>query len=520
MTIRNRTKTPKKTVAVRCAIYTRKSTDEGLDSDFNSLDAQREAAEAYIASQKAEGWTFLPDRYDDGGFSGGTMDRPALRQLLADVEAGKIDCVVVYKVDRLSRSLLDFSRIIEILDKHGVSFVSVTQQFATNTSIGRLTLNMLFSFAQFEREIISERTSDKMSAARRKGKWIGGIPVLGYDIDPAGGRLVVNEEEAARVRAIFDLYLEKESLLETVRELNRRRWTTKRWTTKKGLERGGVPFEKGNFSRMLTNIVYIGNIQHRGSVYPGEHEAIVDEKVWQRVQKMLGRNGTAGGRASRNKYNALLRGILWCTPCETAMYHTYTNKGDRRYRYYVCGQAQKNGRDSCPTKSIPAGEIERFVVERIRCIGTDPKLQGKVLETIRANVKGQLDEFDRERRTIAKDLRRWSTEVKRLVGPSSKGQGQKSRPTKLVDLQERIEAEEARLGEISRRKAELESEQVDEKDLAAALESFAPIWDSLSPREQARAVQLLVERVGYDGETLAITFRPTGIKALSQEGAP
>ncbi|MBU2691993.1 MAG: recombinase family protein, partial [Candidatus Eisenbacteria bacterium] len=278
--------------------------------------------------------------------------------------------------------------------------------FATNTSIGRLTLNMLFSFAQFEREIISERTSDKMSAARRKGKWIGGIPVLGYDIDPAGGRLVVNEDEAARVRAIFDLYLEKESLLETVRELNRRRCTTKRWTTKKGQERGGVPFEKGNFSRMITNMIYIGNIQHRGSVYPGEHEAIIDEKVWQRVQRILGRNGTAGGRVSRNKYNALLRGILWCSPCETAMYHTYTNKGDRRYRYYVCGQAQKNGRDSCPTKSIPAGEIERFVVEQIKGIGADPKLQEKVLETIRANVKGQLDELDRERRTIAKDLKR------------------------------------------------------------------------------------------------------------------
>ena len=193
---------------IRCAIYTRKSTEEGLQQEFNSLDAQREAAEAFIASQKHEGWHLVPDRFDDGGYSGGNIDRPALTRLLAAIEAKQVDCVVVYKVDRLSRSLLDFARIMELFDRHGVSFVSVTQQFNTTSSLGRLTLNILLSFAQFEREIISERTRDKMSAARKKGKWIGGHPVLGYDIDPRGGRLVVNPDEADRVRAIFDLYLE------------------------------------------------------------------------------------------------------------------------------------------------------------------------------------------------------------------------------------------------------------------------------------------------------------------------
>ena len=219
--------------------YTRKSTDEGLDQEFNSLDAQRESGEAYIASQRGAGWECLPDHYDDGGFTGGNMDRPALKRLMADIEAGKVDCVVVYKVDRLSRSLLDFARMMETFEKHHVSFVSVTQQFNTSTSMGRLVLNVLLSFAQFEREIISERTRDKIAAARRKGKWSGGMPLLGYDVDPRGSKLIVNEDEAARVRAIFELYLERQSMIATIEELDCRGWVNKRWTTRKGHERGG-----------------------------------------------------------------------------------------------------------------------------------------------------------------------------------------------------------------------------------------------------------------------------------------
>src|SRR5256886_853649 len=212
---------------IRCAIYTRKSTEVGLEQNFNSLDAQREACLAYIQSQRHEGWKCLPARYDDGGFTGGNMDRPALKRLLADVEAGRIDCVVAYKLDRLSRSLLDFARIIGIFEKHHVSFVSITQQFNSATSMGRLVLNVLLSFAQFEREIISERTRDKIAATRRKGKWSGGFPVLGYDVDPKGGRLLVNEDEAAQVRGLFALYLEKQSLVPVVEELDARGWTGK-----------------------------------------------------------------------------------------------------------------------------------------------------------------------------------------------------------------------------------------------------------------------------------------------------
>ena len=305
--------------SVRCAIYTRKSTDEGLAQEFNSLDAQREACEAYIASQRHEGWTALPDRYDDGGFSGGTIERPGLRQLLSDIDRGQVDCVLVYKVDRLSRSLLDFARIMEVFDKKGVSFVSVTQQFNTTASLGRLTLNILLSFAQFEREIIAERTRDKMSAARRKGKWVGGVPVLGYDVDPQGGKLLVNEGEALRVRAIFALYLERRSLMAVVEEMNAREWRTKHWVTREGREHAGRPFTKAALFRLLTNVLYTGQVNHKGTFYPGEHPGIVTPEIWGRVDELLRNNGFSGGKEVRNKHGALLRGLLYCEPCGKPM---------------------------------------------------------------------------------------------------------------------------------------------------------------------------------------------------------
>ena len=510
---------PTKAGVVRCAIYTRKSTEEGLDQEFNSLDAQREAAEAYIASQKHEGWTCLSDRYDDGGFSGGSMDRPALRRLLTDVEASHVDAVVVYKVDRLSRSLLDFSRIIGTLDEHGVSFVSVTQQFNTTTSMGRLTLNILLSFAQYERELVSERTSDKMSAARRKGKWIGGSPLLGYDLDPNGTRLLVNEAEAVQVRGIFDLYLETESLLETARELNRRGWTAKRWVTRAGPERGGKPFTKGTLFALLTNATYTGQVDFRGTVYPGEHTGVVDEAVWQRVQRLLRRNGRAGGQAVRNKHGALLSGLLRCGPCDAAMTHTYSQKGERRYRYYVCGHAQRDGWETCPTKSIPAQEIERFVVDRIRAIGTDPALTAEVLAKVRSDTQAHADALARERAGIERELSRWAAEIKDLVGSLPRPNGKQSAATaRLVELQDLTAQAEARLVEIQPAES---ADEGSEDDLVAALRRFDPIWETLSPREQARIVHLLVERVAYDGAkgTVAVTFRPGGIRALTEEGS-
>jgi len=508
---------------VRCAIYTRKSTEEGLDQDFNSLDAQRESAEAYIESQKNEGWVCIPERYDDGGFTGGNIDRPALRRLLTDVEAGKIDCIVVYKVDRLSRSLLDFARMMETLEKHGVSFVSVTQQFNTTHSMGRLTLNILLSFAQFEREIISERTRDKMTAARKKGKWVGGMPVLGYDIDPHAKRLIVNEEEACKVRSIYELYLERQSLLPTVQELNNRGWTTKRWITKKERARGGKPFEKNNLFRLLTNITYIGKINFKGEFFEGEHQAIIEVDLWRRVQDLLRRNGRNGGRLVRNKYGALLKGLLYCVPCEAAMVHACTVKNQTtRYRYYVCSRAQKEGWHSCPTKSVPAAEIEGFVIDRIRCIGRDSGLIAETLNQARRQIQEGVEKLESELRIVKEELQRHALEVHRLVGDKAQHHDDHTlTSTRLADLEDQIRFARQRADGIREKIAMKNSELVDEGELTAALEGFDPVWEALSHRERSRVIHLLVEKIGYDGGvgTLSITFRPTGIKVLAQESA-
>jgi site-specific DNA recombinase len=347
-------------------VYTRKSTEEGLDQDFNSLQAQREAAEAFITSQKHAGWTLIPRHYDDGGFTGGNLERPALLQLLEDVDARRVDCVVVYKVDRLSRSLLDFARLMDRFDQRSVSFVSVTQQFNTTTSIGRLTLNILLSFAQFEREIIGERTRDKMSAARRKGKWIGGTPVLGYDVAPAGGRLVINEKEARRVRETFGLFVQHHSLSAVVEELARRRWKTKSWKSQNGIAHAGRTFAPASLRRLLTNAVFAGMVEHRDAMYAGEHAAIVEPAVWQEVNAELRAGRRTGEGAIRAPQNALLAGLLFCKSCRRPMIPTYTAKPGRRYRYYVCQAARQNGWSSCPTKSVPARMIEDSVLDQLR----------------------------------------------------------------------------------------------------------------------------------------------------------
>jgi site-specific DNA recombinase len=307
----------------------------------------------------------LPELYDDGGFTGANIDRPALERLLHAVEAGELDCVVVYKVDRLSRSLLDFTRMLSTFEKHQVSFVAVTQQFNTSTSLGRLTLNILLSFAQFERELIGERTRDKMSAARRKGKWVGGCPVLGYDVDPGGGRLVVNEQEAERVRAIFALFEEHASALKTLTEIDRRGWRLKSWALKSGQLRTGGPFALNSLRRLLTNSLYTGAIRHKGRLYPGEHAAILAPGTWERVQNLISRPASFARGRSRNKHLALLSGLLYCESCGTRMVYSYSGKGDRRYPYYVCLNAQRKGWAVCPGKSLPARAIEESVLGRI-----------------------------------------------------------------------------------------------------------------------------------------------------------
>lgn len=500
----------------RCAIYTRKSSEEGLELEFNSLDAQREAAEAYIASQKAEGWSAVAERYDDGGYSGGSMERPALDRMLRDIDAGKIDCVVVYKVDRLSRSLMDFARIMQAFDRQNVSFVSVTQQFNTTHSMGRLTLNILLSFAQFEREIIGERIRDKLAAQARKGKWTGGVPVMGYDVDRSGPspKLVVNAKEAAHVREIFRMYLQHGSLLAVVKELARRDWHNKFRVTKKGQQLGGRPFDKASLYQLLINPLYLGKTRYKDELHAGEHEPIIDVEVFNRVQSQLKQNRRSGGVEVRNKYGALLRGLLRCKGCGTAMTHTFCGKNNRHfYRYYRCTHAIKNGQDVCSAGSLPASEIERVVIDEVRGLAKDEALLAKVLSDAHAAIEGELAAARRDRDDLHHERNRQYKELQKLI---KSGKTTTDVTGRITDLHTRLAAADQRLPEIETRIAGLEGQIVTETEAHAVFADFDSLWQNLIPREQARLLKLLISTVEYNGDagTVSVNFRPTNIRSL------
>ena len=415
---------------LRCAVYTRKSSEEGLDMEFNSLDAQREACEAYVASQKAEGWLLVPDRYDDGGFSGGTLERPALQRLLADIETNRVDVVVVYKIDRLSRSLMDFAKLVEVFDRNSVTFVSVTQSFNTTTSMGRLTLNVLLSFAQFEREVIGERIRDKFAASRKKGMWMGGWAPLGYDIKDR--KLVVNDAEAATARALFQRFLRVGSMTKLTVALRSEGMRTK----------GGKPVDKGYLYRILNNRIYIGEAVHKGIAYPGEHAPIIERPLWDRVHEIIGESPRKRAMRTRARTPALLKGLIF-GPTGAAMTPSRTRRNGKLYRYYVSTDVLKRDADSCPIRRVPAGEIENAVIDQLRGLLRAPEI---VVRTWRA-------------------------------------------------------ARQA-MGEIS------------EAEVREALERLDPLWDELFPAEQARIVQLLVERVEVQLDGLNMRLRTAGLTKL------
>jgi DNA invertase Pin-like site-specific DNA recombinase len=414
---------------LRCAVYTRKSSEEGLEQEFNSLDAQREACESYIASQKAEGWLLVPDRYDDGGISGATLERPALQRLLADIEAQRVDVVVVYKIDRLSRALMDFSKLVEIFDRNNVTFVSVTQSFNTTTSMGRLTLNILLSFAQFEREVIGERIRDKFAASRKKGMWMGGFVPLGYDVKDR--KLVINKAEAATVRIIFERFTKIGSATTLVRALRAEGITGKR----------GKLVDKGYLYKLLNNRVYVGEAVHKGAAYPGEHQAIIDRALWDRVHGILRESPRARAAHTRAQTPALLKGLIF-GPTGRAMTPAHTRKGGKLYRYYVSTDVLKRDAEACTVRRVPAAEIESAVVDQLRGLLRTPEI---IVRTWRA----------------AKSM-----------------------------------------GEIS------------EVDVREALERLDPLWDELFPAEQARIVQLLVERVDVSPDGADIRLRTAGLTDL------
>jgi DNA invertase Pin-like site-specific DNA recombinase len=418
---------------LRCAVYTRKSSEEGLEMEFNSLDAQREACEACVASQKHEGWMLVPDRYDDGGFSGGTLERPALRRLLSDIEANRVDVIVVYKIDRLSRSLLDFARLVEVFDRKGVTFVSVTQSFNTTTPMGRLTLNILLSFAQFEREVIGERIRDKFAASRKKGMWMGGWAPLGYDIKDR--KLVVNETEAAAVRRIFERFAKSRSALSVVRELAAEGFVNKY----------GKPVDKGMLYKLLHNRVYVGDAVHKGIAYPGEHDPIVTSTLWDKVQAVLAESPKMRAGRTRAQTPALLRGLIF-GPDGRAMSPTHTRRGDKLYRYYVSQAVIKGGADASPVARLPAGEVEAAVIDQIRTLLRSPEI---VVAT-------------------------W-------------------------------------------RRARQEVDGLSEAEVRATLEQLEPLWDELFPAEQARIIQLLVERIDVALDGIDVRLRIDGMTRVFED---
>ena len=374
------TKPPRR---LRCAIYTRKSSEEGLEQEFNSLHAQREACEAYIASQRSEGWALVRDQYDDGGISGGTLERPGLKLLLADIEDGLVDVVVVYKIDRLSRSLMDFSKLVEVFDRNGVTFVSVTQSFNTTTSMGRLTLNILLSFAQFEREVTAERIRDKVKASRMKGIWMGGPVPLGYDVKDR--KLVVNQDEAVQVQMVFQRFAEIGSATILAKDLRKKGFRNKR----------GILIEKGYLYRLLNNRVYRGLAVHKGKAYPGEHSAIIDERLWDQVHAIFRECPRKRANNSRAQTPALLKGLIY-TASGVAMTPSSTKKGTRRYRYYVSMDLLKNREtpDDGISRRLPADTVESPVLAEIHRVLRTPETAAQVIAAMEREDMADIAEAD------------------------------------------------------------------------------------------------------------------------------
>ena len=418
---------------LRCAVYTRKTSEEGLEQEFNSLHAQREACEAYIASQKPEGWVLVRDAYDDGGISGATLERPGLKRLLADIEEGLVDVVVVYKIDRLSRSLADFAKLVDIFDRHEVTFVSVTQSFNTTTSMGRLTLNILLSFAQFEREVTAERIRDKIAASRRKGMWMGGNVPWGYEVRDR--KLVVNEAEAAVVRSIFERFVATGSATVLARNSAGRACAATAAASFTKARSTGCCRTASTSARPCTRARHI----------PGEHAAIIDRALWDRVHAIMQQSPRKRASNTRAQTPALLKGLLF-GPGGAAFSPTHTRKRDRLYRYYVSQAVLKHGPEACPIGRVPAGEIESAVVDQLRAVFRQPEI---VVGTWRA-ARGQDDD-------------------------------------------------------------------ITEAEVRDALLQLDPLWDELFPAEQARIVQLLVERVEIAEDGLDIRFRTDGLAGLVRE---
>lgn len=487
----------------RVAAYCRQSVSDDLE--FNSLDAQRQAVGAYVESQP--GWELLPTRYDDRGFSGSNADRPAFQQLLADIRAGKVDVVVVYKIDRLSRSIADFAATIRLFEDQGVAFVSTTQHFDTSGPTGRLMLNLLMSFSEFEREQIAERTRDKMAATRRRGGWTGGTPMLGYLV--VDKRLVVDESEAEQVRQIFGLFKTLKAFGTVASELNRRQWTTKRH---KG--RGGRPFDKHSVRRILTSVLYLGKVEYRGETFDGDHEPIVAPDLWDTVQRILA--DTSQPRPRRTPRQAILGGLLRCAQCGAGFVHTYTAKAGRRYRYYECDTVRRRGATACPGSRVPAPKLESVVLDQIRSLGRDESIQRETLRVAQGLAESQKPPLDARVRRLRGNATRLASRRDALVDQIAGGSKSESLLEELHGTEHDLQTARERVAETEREITALEARQVDPDHLREVLTRFEPLWEAMTEKEKAELVALLISRVTFDGESgeIEIDFKPDGVQYL------
>jgi DNA invertase Pin-like site-specific DNA recombinase len=512
---------PKPTETKRCAVYTRKSTSAGLDQDFNSLDAQREACVGYI--QRQPGWTLVDDHYDDGGFTGANIERPAFQRLLADVDAGKIDVVVVYKVDRLSRSLLDFAKVMERFNASGASFVSVTQNFSPADAMGRLTLNMLMSFAEFEREMIAERTRDKIAGARRKGKWTGGPVPLGYSV--VDKKLVVNELEAVVVRELFALCLEHRSALAVARVLKERQRATKRHRAGNGNVREARPWTKGDVLRVLKNPVYAGFMPSGGELHEAEHTPIIERETFTRARALL-ESATKTTKANGRNPEYFLRSMLRCACCGSAFTPASTKRGRTTHRYYRCVKRDKEGKEACPSSPLPANAIETYVVDRLREATLDGGLAADVAASVKARVAARRSAIVTERQKLPPEIASLSAEARRLVDSMSGVTGTARRlvDERLQEVGEQLARCEGQLAAAERELANLDALEVEVGWVAGCLADFDAVWDVLTPENRGRLLRAIVQRVEVNEPenqvTVVLADLSSEVTAPGQPDAP
>ena len=496
---------------ISCAIYTRKSHEEGLEQEFNSLDAQREAAEAYIESQRMQGWRALPDRYDDGGFSGGNIERPGVQRLLADVDAGKVDVIVVYKIDRLSRSLLDFMKMIERFNQKGVSFVSVTQHFNTTDPTGRMFLGILITFAQYEREVIAERIRDKVAATKRRGKYCGGPAILGYDVDREQKKLLVDPEEAQLVKHIFRRFTQLGSAKSLAAELNEQGYRTKSWTTRKGKRREGRSWNTGHIYRLLGNRTYLGEVAHKGKSYPGEQEAIVSKGLWEKVRAVLSENTQAKQTKAKTKIISPLQGVVRCGHCDGAMGLTYTQKGPRRYTYYHCTKDAKRAVSRCRLKRVPAGDIEKVVLEQLSAVFRTPTLVSQTYFAAKRMEGAERERLLKRKEQLEEALLKIRQRALEQVSPGSDG----SDPGQtLAKLNQETVTLSRQLVDVSARAQTFETDPVAEREVSEAFQSVDTFWEDLFPLERNRLVRLLVEKVEIRETGIDMELKTQGMTNL------